>query len=550
MWLINCRTFLLEEFLSNREVRYAILSHTWEKGEEVDFSEFRNREATGKSGWRKIEKTCQLALNVGCEFAWVDTCCIDKRSSAELTEAINSMFGWYAGSEICYTYLADHNASDPTANLSKSRWFTRGWTLQELIAPGRVHFYDNSWSLIGTKDVLSQQLSLITGIGHEVLLASQDRHLEDILDQLPIARKMSWAAKRETTRIEDTAYCLLGIFGVNLPLLYGEGDRAFIRLQEEVLKTKNDLSLLAWRSPKDKAPNNLDRYCGVFAQHPRDFHASGKLSLINDIKFIPDFTMTNKGIKILTHPQFDYGYNLPLLQLNCYDSAKPRMVLSIYLMHQGASVYARAKPHLLAGVYDKKHKRNTEKSYFFLSKSISPSTANSLHRVNRSSFRVTEIMKNKLWTAKPESLWDSDREVFITDGLRDFVGVHEYQFDSFGYKISSDFEFFPDYNREPLLVAFGFGYGFAPWACITHSVWDLQGTMEREDWALIAQTANCEENPHIYSHKTGRRLYFGNYTRRVKPWIAFLTVTLEEMVDRGEIVYVVQIHCGEEPERL
>ena len=99
MWLINCRTLMLKEFLSQREVRYAILSHTWEKGEEVQFSELRNREATGKRGWRKLQKTCQLALNDGFEFAWVDTCCIDKTSSAVLTEAINSMFPWYAGSQ-------------------------------------------------------------------------------------------------------------------------------------------------------------------------------------------------------------------------------------------------------------------------------------------------------------------------------------------------------------------------------------------------------------------------------------------------------------------
>ena len=135
--------------------------------------------------------------------------------------------------------------TDPDANMSQSRWFTRGWTLQELIAPAQVQFYDKSWNSIGMKDNLSQELSLITGIGQEVLLASKGRNLEELLDQVPTARKMSWAANRETTRIEDTAYCLLGIFGVNVPLLYGEGERAFIRLQEEIVKNSNDLSLLA-----------------------------------------------------------------------------------------------------------------------------------------------------------------------------------------------------------------------------------------------------------------------------------------------------------------
>lgn len=337
MWPINCQTLRLQELLSHGEVRYAILSHTWEKGEEVQFSEFRNREVTGKRGWRKIQTTCELALNDGFEVAWVDTCCIDKTSSAELAEAINSMFPWYAGSYICYTYLADHDASDPNAEFSESKWFTRGWTLQELIARAQVYFYDKSWSFNGTKQGLSQQISLITGFGREVLLASKG-HLEDILDKLPVARKMSWAAKRETTRVDDTAYCLLGIFGVNLPLLYGEGDRAFMRLQEEVVKTKNDLSLLAWKLSEDAKSTNADRYCGSFAQHPRNFQASGELSLMNDIKFTPDFTITNKGLKILTRLHYDYRKHLHFLELNCYNNAKPYMMLSIFLAHQGAGV--------------------------------------------------------------------------------------------------------------------------------------------------------------------------------------------------------------------
>ena len=370
---------------------------------------------------------------------------------------------------------------------------------------------------------------------------------------------MSWAAKRETTRIEDTAYCLLGIFGVNLPLLYGEGDRAFIRLQEEVLKTRNDLSLLAWKSPEDEAPNNSHRYCGVFAQHPRVFQASGELSLINDIKFIPDFTMTNKGLKIVTRLLYDLRSDLHLLELNCYNSARPRMVLSIYLMHQGASVYARAKPHLLecfrAGVDFLRHKTTRENSCFFLSKSISPTIADSLNRVHRSSFRVADSRKNKVSAAKPESLWDSARQVFITDGLRDFVGSHEYPFDPLIGEISKDYQVPPEYRGARFLVAFGFGYGFAPWACITISTQYFQGMIECEDWALLALEVNSETNPEIYTTKMSRRLYFGRiHLCGVEPLRyrsrAFLTVKLEEMDELGEKVYVVRIQGGEEPEPL
>ncbi|MCJ1239950.1 hypothetical protein MMC14_007949 [Varicellaria rhodocarpa] len=140
--LIARETFWLEEFVNFKEVKYAILSHTWENGEEVQYNDFQNRGAKEKRGWQKIDKTCQLALDDGCDFVWVDTCCIDKTSSAELSEAINSMFPWYHGSEICYAYLPDYDASDPNANISQSRWFTRGWTLQELIAPAWARFYD------------------------------------------------------------------------------------------------------------------------------------------------------------------------------------------------------------------------------------------------------------------------------------------------------------------------------------------------------------------------------------------------------------------------
>ena len=189
---------------------------------------------------------CETVRLNGYRYIWIDSCCIDKSSSSELSEAINSMYAWYRDTDICFVYLADvpdspfSALSAPGSPFRTSRWFTRGWTLQELIAPRRIVFLSQAWSAFGTKVTLKKPLEEITGISGEVLLC------EVALDQISVARRMSWAAARETTRIEDRAYCLFGIFDVNLPTLYGESDRAFQRLQEEILKRIPDQSFFAW----------------------------------------------------------------------------------------------------------------------------------------------------------------------------------------------------------------------------------------------------------------------------------------------------------------
>ena len=156
------------------------------------------------------------------------------------------MFRWYQKARVCYAYLADvlkdtnpNEDSLVPEEFSRSRWFTRGWTLQELVAPQNVVFYSRSWKNIGTKEQLCNTISTITGIDIDTLLG------ED-LTVVSVANKMSWASGRRTTRIEDMAYCLLGIFDVNMPLLYGEGQKAFLRLQEEILRSSYDHSLFAW----------------------------------------------------------------------------------------------------------------------------------------------------------------------------------------------------------------------------------------------------------------------------------------------------------------
>ncbi|KAL2879536.1 hypothetical protein SGCOL_005145 [Colletotrichum sp. CLE4] len=260
MWLINVNTLDLEEFIEP-DFPYAILSHTW-GSEEVSFCELKYQTDDNfrrKDGYLKIYNTCRVAKSLDLAYAWVDTCCIDKRSSAELSEAINSMFRWYKRSWICFAYLSDLNdlASSATflENLGASRWFTRGWTLQELIAPKTVTFYNASWQVLGSKETLSPFLSSITGIDEAILTGKAP------LLKVPAATRMSWASKRQTTRTEDSAYCLLGIFDINMPLLYGEGDKAFARLQSEILQDTNDLSLFAWTSTVSD-PERSEEYSG------------------------------------------------------------------------------------------------------------------------------------------------------------------------------------------------------------------------------------------------------------------------------------------------
>jgi hypothetical protein len=202
-------------------------------------------EGNKKAGYSKIRGCCKAAAADGFEYVWIDTCCIDKTSSSELSEAINSMYKWYQEAEVCYVYLADVFPDISTSSFAKSRWFTRGWTLQELIAPSSVIFFDAHWRDIGTKASLVKPIAEITGIHIDAL--SNGR-----VSRFSVAQRMSWASRRETTREEDIAYCLLGIFSINMPLLYGEGQKAFLRLQEEIMKNPTTIPYLHGYYPGEK----------------------------------------------------------------------------------------------------------------------------------------------------------------------------------------------------------------------------------------------------------------------------------------------------------
>ncbi|KAE8442823.1 hypothetical protein EG329_002795 [Mollisiaceae sp. DMI_Dod_QoI] len=232
MRLLDATTIRLQEFAEDKIPPYAILSHTW-GNDEVSFQDMDRAKPTQKEGYVKIKYACKQALIDELEYVWIDTCCIDKRSSSELSEAINSMFQWYRNARVCYAYLVDVPSNtiplSPNSPFRKSRWFTRGWTLQELIAPPHVQFYFTDWTSLASKDELSSLITEITSVD-KFSLGGGD------LRQASIAKRMSWASKRVTTRKEDIAYCLLGIFDANMPMLYGKGDKAFVRLQEEIIK--------------------------------------------------------------------------------------------------------------------------------------------------------------------------------------------------------------------------------------------------------------------------------------------------------------------------
>lgn len=223
------------------------------------------------------------------------------------------MFQWYENAEVCYAYLADV----PVRGFSESRWFTRGWTLQELIAPMTVVFLDQDWKEIGTKDSLKEAITACTGIPGNILDG-------DDLESASVAQRMSWAAKRETTRPEDRAYSLLGLFGVNIPMVYGEGERAFIRLQEEIFRISEDQSLFAWRSSDGRG--------GLFATHPGAFAESG--DIVGRNKLFPSDSapiVSSRGVH-LELPFIGIGHSgLGLALLECGATANDHGHIALYL---------------------------------------------------------------------------------------------------------------------------------------------------------------------------------------------------------------------------
>lgn len=264
------RTDTYEVVKVGRTPPYAILSHRWEY-EEITFEDINPRALQDdtlssfstqlRASAKKIRGACAVARQQGFHYIWIDTCCIDKSSSEELRMALNSMFEWYREAAVCYTYFNDVIFSECGPNMfnsfredrhgQPSEWFKRGWTLQELIAPRNMEFYDAHWTPMGTRNDLAALVGKVAAIRSEYLNEKQD------FRNASVATKMSWMAGRKTSVVEDVAYSLLGIFDIHLAPQYGEGIRAFSRLQDEIMLTYGtfDESLFAWQWPPNHELN-------------------------------------------------------------------------------------------------------------------------------------------------------------------------------------------------------------------------------------------------------------------------------------------------------
>ncbi|KAM5360079.1 hypothetical protein ACJZ2D_013990 [Fusarium nematophilum] len=338
MRLLHVSRLQLKTFFGSEIPKYAILSHTWTEDEFL----FKDLEAglarqsqNPKRGLSKVLQTCKIAQKFGLKWVWVDTCCIDKSSSSELSEAINSMFRWYQRSTICLVFLEDValESDGSFTNFETSRWFTRGWTLQELIAPHRLLFFDGGWNFLASSNHISPRLASITGVAERFfkqcylnfvtnefgpLLCDCDRFdlgIQSELRKESVATRMHWAAKRRTTREEDTAYCLMGLFDINMPLLYGEGGvNAFYRLQKEIINSVDDQSILLWHAPI-QYEQEIDP--PLLAKHPSWFSHGGLVQKNHSLGHMRSINMSPSGLELEVllvpyEPVFRKGLYLPL----------------------------------------------------------------------------------------------------------------------------------------------------------------------------------------------------------------------------------------------
>lgn len=412
MRLLNVDTKELKEFQDDSIPPYAILSHTWRE-EEVTFQDMHVSGSPRKVGYAKILGCCDQAKADQLQYVWIDNCCIDKSSSSELSEAINSMYRWYKQASYCYVFLDDYSAtgsghldqasspcghyrvaredqaSEPAAPFCSDcfrqcRWFTRGWTLQELLAPTSLKFYDRSWICIGyarKQQPNFQPHNQVRHLGHDLKVATgipiKYINHEEHCSLASVAQRFSWASKRHTSRAEDMAYCLLGLFDVHMPLLYGEGLRnAFIRLQEEIMKVNDDQSMFAWglkRSPTGLGWDHSDCFEELRFEskglRPPNFHAGPLLSISptyfeNSWNIIPSkrstintgepHSMTNRGLRIDTHflqnevvsmsapSLFGLYEKLSYVALGCVEENNPYCFLAMCVIHLEGNIYARA----------------------------------------------------------------------------------------------------------------------------------------------------------------------------------------------------------------
>ncbi|KAF5339467.1 hypothetical protein D9758_015309 [Tetrapyrgos nigripes] len=359
MRLLNTKDFTVKQFFTDIPC-YAILSHTWEQ-DEVSFQDIQNLDvAQSKAGWHKVMNACLRARRYHFDWIWIDSCCINKESSAELSKALNSMYQYYEDAAMCYVYLSDvsgeYHPGHEKSNFRDGRWFTRGWTLQELLAPEYVVFLDKGWEKIGTRWSLQDVVSAVTGIPVDVFEGR-------IIDEYSVAQRMSWAVFRETTRPEDQAYCLLGVFGVSMSPIYGEGGvKVFMQLQQEIIRISDDRSILAWvaapptEEQEKEWQNNLParkaKTRGLLARSPYEFRMSGdiKASNVELVGNKSSYSFNNNGLHIhlpfipIPSSSEHFGKHIFLAHLLC-QSTRGGSHLTIYLQKMGGHQYVRCYPN-------------------------------------------------------------------------------------------------------------------------------------------------------------------------------------------------------------
>lgn len=451
MRLLNSSTLEFEIFNDESLPEYLILSHTW-GDEEVSYQDMRylqklailpvslrqdtaalfslslstgtsyvsREDIESKAGYRKVTSTARMALERDYRFFWIDTCCIDKTSSSELQEAINSMYRWYEEAAICIAFLDDvypgvvRNLSDFHFGelLAGTRWITRGWTLQELIAPREVHFVNAGWAYMTSKSISSQYLSSVTGIPRHVLETGD-------LSKTSVAQKMSWAADRMTTRAEDRAYSLLGIFGVHMPMLYGEGANAFTRLQEEILKTTPDDSIFYWIDGEDS--NATCR--GLLAPSPNAFKVCGNVCAGPPVLI----SNTNLGIslRLKARPLKDTRDLISVGLLNAHDhGASCAITLRILRVDQYGTSCARVKPNLVSP-----DTFTNTKEYMTIYVSHQPQVPPNIFSTDAHCFRFRFMHKpNRLKIGRmwPASLQDEHgRMLILPSPNKDFISLSQ-----------------------------------------------------------------------------------------------------------------------------
>ncbi|OTB13628.1 hypothetical protein K445DRAFT_161904 [Daldinia sp. EC12] len=483
--LIHCGEWKLREFDPYGLPKYAILSHRWFNDtvgnpQEVTYQNLLMRLNSSKGGharsWAKIEKARDIVWGLNIKWIWIDNCCINKRDASELSEAISSMYQWYAQSQVCIAYLDDMDRIE----LGPSSWFFRGWTLQELVAPSQVLFYNKTWEYCGSRNGyriedaydmatdLSSTISSISGIERHLLRLNDSNQIRRYLPSIPACQKMSWASKRKTTKKEDMAYCLIGIFGINnMYPRYGEGGRAFIRLQEEIVRQTSDLTLFAWvvndLNDDIEHSDHIFKFHqalhGIFACHPREFTSANNIKPMQHIMYNDEITITSKGVKFTTALWGTGPDSLFAMPLYCYDQT-PSQPLAIHMRWVGGESYARTNVTKTIYLPTKQAPLPSQDDIFVTHKIYY--LHDCLHTLHRNSIHIPKIIYSTIGSetvkqlertkVSPGFLWCEERNLLMTYGSRYPLACATYQVTQ-------------NHSKEVFIV-FGLDHMEEPWLCL------------------------------------------------------------------------------------